>query len=239
MIYVDIKKKLGNVNIDVSFSIKDNSVTTVFGQSGAGKTSIINMIAGLITPDEGVISVNGREFFNSSKKINIPTSKRNIGYIFQDIRLFPHLTIKRNLLYGVKNKNNNDLSYTLEDISSLLDISHLLDRMPLKLSGGEKQRVAIGRVLLSKPDLFLMDEPLSSLDTNRKKELLNYINIISNDFHLPILYVTHSIGEMLKISKNILFVENGKLIKYGNTTDVLSELNEINETLNKYIDIFS
>lgn len=224
MISVDINKKLGNLDLSVKFDIYNNGVTAFYGPSGAGKTSIINMIAGLIDPDNGLISFNNIIFFSSDNKINIPTSKRNIGYIFQDSRLFPHLSIKSNLLYGVKKDCNKNLSYGFDDITSLLGITHLLDRMPSKLSGGEKQRVAIGRALLSKPNFLLMDEPFSSLDNNRKEELLNYITIISNDFNLPIFYVTHSIEEIIKVSSNVLIIENGKVVKYGNTSDMKNEI---------------
>ncbi len=224
MISVDINKQLGNLDLCIKFDICNNGVTAIYGPSGAGKTSIINMIAGLIIPDNGVISFNNIIFFSSDSNINIPTSKRSIGYIFQDSRLFPHLSIKSNLLYGVNKNCNKNLSYGLDDITSLLGITHLLDRMPSKLSGGEKQRVAIGRALLSKPNLFLMDEPFSSLDNNRKEELLNYITIISNNFKLPILYVTHSVEEIVRISSNVLIVENGKVIKYGNTSDMKNEI---------------
>ncbi len=227
MLNVNICKKLGQLNIKVKFNADTNGVTAIYGKSGAGKTSIINMIAGLIKPDNGYISFNNKDLFNSEKNIDIPTYKRNIGYVFQDGRLFPHLNIKKNLLYGAKRKSESKYNYNFDDIVNVLGINHLLDRMPLKLSGGEKQRVAIGRALLSNPEILLMDEPLAALDFDRRNELLNYISIISKNYNVPILYVTHSTDEIIKIAKNMLIIDKGKLIDFGNAVDLLNKQNNI------------
>ena len=148
MFKIDVEKQLGNILIKCSFEIAKPCITAICGCSGAGKTSIINMAAGLITPDKGIISYNGREFYNSEKKINIPANKRFTGCVFQESRLFPNMKVKKNLLYGMMRKSPSSLNCNLDDVCSLLGISHLLERYPQNLSGGEKQRVAIGRALL-------------------------------------------------------------------------------------------
>ncbi len=225
MLELNIKKKLGDVNIDVAFSAGAKGVTAVFGQSGAGKTSVINMIAGLITPDEGFIRFNGKPLFDASQKINVPVHKRAVGYVFQDARLFPNMNVKRNLMYGSGRSSGHAIAHGMDDVCSLLGIGHLLDRMPSRLSGGEKQRVAIGRALLSNPDMLLMDEPLASLDRNRRHELLDYISVVSRDFDIPIIYVTHAVEEIVKLAGNMALMENGRLKKFGGAVDILNDLN--------------
>lgn len=224
MLELNIRKKLGSVNVDVAFSTDKKGVTAVFGQSGAGKTSVINMIAGLITPDDGYIRFNGKPLFDASQKINVPVHKRAVGYVFQDARLFPNMTVKKNLLYGSGRSSDHAIAHGLNDVCDLLGIGHLLDRMPSRLSGGEKQRVAIGRALLSNPDMLLMDEPLASLDRSRRHELMDYICVVSRDFDIPIIYVTHAIEEIVKLAGNMALLENGKLKRFGNAVDILNSL---------------
>lgn len=223
MFEIDVEKQLGNILIKCSFKMDYSCITAIWGFSGAGKTSIINMIAGLITPDKGIISYNGREFYNSSKKINIPANKRFTGYVFQESRLFPNMKVKKNLLYGEKRKSDASLNCSLDDICSLLGISHLLDRYPQNLSGGEKQRIAIGRALLSNPEILLMDEPLASLDEGRRSELILYINLIQKYYKLPILYVSHSVDEILQLADMVLYMEHGVSKYFGSTVDVLNK----------------
>lgn len=223
MFKIDVEKKLGNVLIKCSFEMEYPCITAICGFSGAGKTSIINMIAGLISPDKGIISYNDREFYNSEKNINIPANKRFTGYVFQESRLFPNMKVKANLLYGSNRKNTNSLICSLDEVCSLLGISNLLDRYPQNLSGGEKQRVAIGRALLSGPEILLMDEPLASLDEARRSELITYINIIQKHYKLPILYVSHSIDEIMQLADMALYMENGISKYYGKTVEVLNK----------------
>ena len=185
MFKIDVEKKLGSLLIKCNFEMESAGITAICGSSGAGKTSVINMTAGLITPDKGIISYNGKEFYNSEKHINLPANKRFTGYVFQESRLFPNMSVKKNLLYGADRKSNNSLNCSLDEVCGLLGITHLLDRYPQNLSGGEKQRVAIGRALLSNPEILLMDEPLASLDDSRKSELISYINIIQKQDVLP------------------------------------------------------
>jgi molybdate transport system ATP-binding protein len=175
------------------------------------------MIAGLVKPTSGYIEVNGRTLFDSAKNIDIPPDKRNIGYVFQDSRLFPHMTVRQNLLYGA-NKQKNDLA----NIASLLGIADLLSRYPDKLSGGEKQRVAIGRALLSEPKLLLMDEPMASLDAGRRDELLQYISIIPKELGIPVIYITHAMDEIMRLANKVGLMTAGRLELFGSALTVLN-----------------
>ncbi len=226
--HIKLKKQLGNTLIDVEFSPNKHNVTAIFGQSGAGKTSVINMIAGLITPDEGEIVYGDTTLFSSSKKINQPINKRNIGYVFQDSRLFPNMTVQKNITYGA-NRNTHNAITTVDEVATLLGISHLMDRYPKMLSGGEKQRVAIARALLSNPAMLLMDEPLASLDRNRRHEMLQYLSNIRSNFNIPIFYVTHSYEEIIRLADDILIIDNGKVKAFGNTVKIINEQNINND----------
>lgn len=210
MIEIKVKKHFDSFAIDAEFAAPDAGITVLAGASGAGKTTIINMIAGLVVPDEGIISVKGRVLFDSDKKINCPVNRRRCGYIFQDGRLFPNMSVKKNLLYGCKSKTP-----PLREIAELLGIEHLLNRMPAKLSGGEKQRVSIGRALLMEPDILLMDEPLASLDIARREELMAYIDKLPSQFNIPIFYVTHSAQEILRLSDELILIEKGRVAGTG------------------------
>lgn len=210
MIEVKLKKNLGTFDVDVDFSSESMGITVLAGPSGSGKTTIINMIAGLLTPDEGRIFINNRLLFDSVKRINCPVDQRRCGYIFQDGRLFPHMNVRRNLLYG----KHSDRSMLKETVR-LLGINHLLDRMPAYLSGGEKQRVAIGRALLMRPQVLLMDEPLASLDQERREELMTYIDRLPEQFGIPVFYVTHSTREILRLSDKLIRVDKGRIESIG------------------------
>ena len=216
MLHIDVKKQLGTLPLEAHLDIPSQGVTALFGLSGSGKSSLINLVSGLITPDEGVIALNERELFNSAEKICVPIEKRNIGYVFQDARLFPHYTVNGNLRYGMKNTSKDEFNYIVE----LLGIGHLLKRYPITLSGGEKQRVAIGRALLTDPEILLMDEPLSALDLPRKRELMNYLERLSKEINIPILYVTHSLDELLRLAERVVLLTNGKVEAY----DVLENI---------------
>ncbi len=224
MLEIKVKKRLGRFTVDVSFSTEGAGVTTLFGSSGAGKTSVINMVAGLFPPDEGLIVVNGRKLFDSEHSINLRPEKRRCGYIFQDGRLFPHLTVRANLTYGMKLVPRAERYVSYNQVIDLLGIRHLLGRRPAKLSGGEKQRVAIGRALLTSPSLLLMDEPLASLDLARKGEVLPFIARLPREFSIPILYVTHSLDEILNLADTAVLVESGKVVATGNVEDLMSRI---------------
>lgn len=216
MLHIDVKKQLGTLPLEAHLDIPSQGVTALFGLSGSGKSSLINLVSGLINPDEGVIALNDRELFNSAENVCVPINQRNIGYVFQDARLFPHYTVNGNLRYGMKNTSKDEFNYIVE----LLGIGHLLKRYPITLSGGEKQRVAIGRALLTDPEILLMDEPLSALDLPRKRELMNYLERLSKEINIPILYVTHSLDELLRLAEQVVLLTNGKVEAY----DVLESI---------------
>ena len=216
MLHIDVKKQLGILPLEAHLDIPSQGVTALFGLSGSGKSSLINLVSGLINPDEGVIALNDRELLNSAENVCVPIDQRNIGYVFQDARLFPHYTVNGNLRYGMKNTSKDEFNYIVE----LLGIGHLLKRYPITLSGGEKQRVAIGRALLTDPEILLMDEPLSALDLPRKRELMNYLERLSKEINIPILYVTHSLDELLRLAERVVLLTNGKVEAY----DVLESI---------------
>lgn len=217
MINIDVVKQLTTFSFEFKQMVPCQGVTAILGVSGAGKSTLINLINGLIKPDQGKISLNDVTLVATKQNIFVPPEQRNIGTVFQDALLFPHLRVIKNLTYGAKNINRQKF----DEIINVLNINHLLKRYPAMLSGGEKQRVAIGRALLTNPRLLLMDEPLSALDMPRKKELLNYIDILVNEFKVPIIYVTHNINEVKRIANYVVILEQGKLLTYGDTHNIL------------------
>ena len=216
MLQINVKKQLGQLALQADLQIPEQGVTAIFGLSGSGKTSLINLVSGLTVPDEGFIRLNTRTLVDTETQQNVPAHQRKIGYVFQDARLFPHYTVKGNLRYGANNVSQTDFDYIVE----LLGIGHLLKRYPLTLSGGEKQRVAIGRALLTDPDILLMDEPLSALDVPRKRELMGYLERLSKEINIPILYVTHSLDELLRLADRVVLMENGKVKAYDSVEKI-------------------
>ena len=210
--YIDVQCKQGDCDIDVTFNGSKHGITALYGASGAGKTSIINMISGLVQPASGTIIVNNTCLFDSARCINLPPEKRRVGYVFQDGRLFPHLSVQGNLHYGAPRVKKYPCVCTFDAVVDLLGIGHLLCRKPNTLSGGEKQRVAIGRALLSAPQILLMDEPLASLDAERKQELLPYIKQLNSAFLLPVLYVSHAQGEVRYLADVVVHMANGQVV---------------------------
>lgn len=217
MINIDVVKQLTTFSFEFKQMVPCQGVTAILGVSGAGKSTLINLINGLIKPDQGKISLNDVTLVATKQNIFVPPEQRNIGTVFQDALLFPHLRVIKNLTYGAKNINRQKF----DEIINVLNINHLLKRYPAMLSGGEKQRVAIGRALLTNPKLLLMDEPLSALDMPRKKELLSYIDTLVNEFKVPIIYVTHNINEVKRIANYVVILEQGKLLTYGDTHNIL------------------
>ncbi len=213
MLQATLHKKLAANDIRVNFSVKGNGILALYGPSGSGKTSVINMLAGLLKPSSGKIIFNGEWIYNSYLKIDIPSEKRRFGYVFQEGRLFPHFSVRTNLNYGRKLVRNDRRKICFDEVIHLLRIEKLLHRFPGKLSGGEKQRVAIGRALLMSPNLLLMDEPLASLDLKMKQELLPFISEISKTMSVPIIYVSHSLEEIRQLTDDILIVKNGLAVK--------------------------
>ena len=207
---VTVKHSLPDFEIDATFKAQ-SGVTVLFGPSGSGKTSILKMIAGLIAPKEGEIKLNGEILFSSQTRQSVKAHRRHCGYIFQEPRLFPHYNVKGNLLYGARTQGKQVSHAELTRIVDLLGIGPLLSRHPLTLSGGEQQRVAIGRVLLTAPKVLLMDEPLSSLDQQRKLDLLPFIEEICRSSNFPIVYVTHSMNEVLRLADQVVQLHKGKV----------------------------
>lgn len=217
MLEIDVKKQLSSFAFEFKHSIPCQGVTAILGVSGSGKSTLINLINGLIKPDHGNISLNQVTLVSTTQNIFIPSEKRNIATVFQDALLFPHYKVLKNLTYGIKKLS----SQKLDEMIEVLNIGHLLNRYPAMLSGGEKQRVAIGRALLTNPQLLLMDEPLSALDMPRKKELLSYIDQLINEIKIPIIYVTHNINEVKRIANYVLILEQGKLRDFGEKDSIL------------------
>ncbi len=209
MIDLDLEFKRDNFYLKVQIN-RLNKSTGIFGSSGSGKTTLFNLISGIIKPDKGYIKINNITLFDSSKKINVPNYKRQIGYVFQDNNLFPHLKISKNLTYGYQILQKSKIKFEPQQIIKLLELEKVLHKYPSQLSGGEKKRVAIGRAILSSPELLLFDEPLSSLDENLKDQVLSFLKTIIEEVNIPMLYISHSIDEINFITdNNLLHIENG------------------------------
>jgi molybdate transport system ATP-binding protein len=213
MLAVDVEKKLGDFSVAATFEAADG-VTALFGPSGSGKTSIVSMVAGLVTPDRGRIVCNGTVLFDSARRVCVSPHRRGIGYVFQDGRLFPHMTVAQNLDYGRRMYRIPADADERERVVTLLDIARLLDRRPGKLSGGERQRVAIGRALLMRPQLLLLDEPLASLDASRKREIFPYL-LRLRDETVPMIYVSHNAAELRRIATTIVRIDDGRVSGVG------------------------
>lgn len=218
-----MKKRQGRFDIDAAFDVEAAGVTALFGVSGAGKTSIINMVAGLSRPDSGLIVVNGLTAFDSERGIDVPPERRRFGYVFQDARIFPHLSVRSNLTYGMNLVSRESRTIAFDEVVDLLGISELLTRRVANLSGGEKQRVAIGRALLTSPSLLLMDEPLASLDAARKAEVLPFVEMLPRKLSIPILYVSHSVNEILNLADTLVLMEAGRVQSVGPVEEVANQ----------------
>lgn len=216
MLELNFTQRLGDHTLTLNAHLPASGITAIFGVSGAGKTSLINAIGGLTKPQEGSITLNGRVLSDAENKIHLPPEKRRIGYVFQDARLFPHYRVRGNLKYGMA----KSLRPEFDNLVRLLGIEALLSRFPASLSGGEKQRVAIGRALLTAPEILLMDEPLASLDLPRKRELLPYLQKLAKTVNIPILYVSHSLDEILQLADNVLVLDNGGVKALGTVEKV-------------------
>ncbi|MCM3757204.1 ATP-binding cassette domain-containing protein [Sporosarcina aquimarina] len=210
MLDVSIRKQLDHFELDVSFTAY-NEIIVLAGSSGAGKTSILQAIAGLNEPDSGMITLNGKSFFDG-KRNSLPTRSRNIGYLFQDYALFPHMTVERNIHYGLHKQTTATTGFIIEQLLTVLGISHLLDKYPHQISGGEKQRVALARALATEPDLLLLDEPLSALDEETREECQNELLRLHELWKIPFLIVTHSRLEAEKLGDRVLHLKKGLLV---------------------------
>ena len=222
MLTIDVEHRVGAFDMHVEFRT-DARVTALFGRSGAGKTSLVNMIAGLSTPRRGRIEIDGNVLFDSASGIDVPVHARRIGYVFQEARLFPHYSVRRNLLYGHDRVPASERYVELDHVVDLLGLRSVLERRPGDLSGGEKQRVAIGRALLASPRILLLDEPLASLDANRKDEVLRYIELMRDDVRIPMVYVSHSVEEVVRLAEHVVLLSAGSVAASGSVREVMGQ----------------
>lgn len=223
MIELDVRKRLGAFRLDIKLA-SAGRVTALFGPSGSGKTTAVNLLGGLLKPDQGRIVVDGRVLADTQAHVFVPKHRRRIGYVFQDARLFPHLSVKSNLTYGRWFTPASERTENFDRIVELLGIAQLLDRRPDSLSGGERQRVAIGRALLASPKLLLMDEPLASLDEARKAEIMPYLERLRDETKVPIVLVSHSVAEVARLADTVAVLADGKLTACGSASEVLGRL---------------
>jgi molybdate transport system ATP-binding protein len=222
MIQVSLKKKLnaaqGKMHLDVDVEIGTGEIVALYGASGAGKTSILRMLSGLTLPDNGLISVEGQTWFDTSKKINLRPQQRNVGIVFQDYALFPNMTVKENLMFALEKKLSTAI---VDELLELMELTKLHNVKPELLSGGQQQRVALARALVRKPKLLLLDEPMSALDTTLRLKIQDYIIRVHEQFHLTTILVSHDILEVVRLSKKVFVIDHGKLIQQGPPGEIL------------------
>jgi molybdate transport system ATP-binding protein len=210
VIHVDIQLTQGSFRLEIAATF-DGRATAIFGPSGSGKTTTLDAVAGLRTPDSGTIAIDGRLLFSSRDRVNVPPHDRRVGYVPQDVALFPHMDVRRNLLYG----RHPGTSPPLERVVSMLEIEGLLDRRVGALSGGERQRVALGRALMSGPSLLLLDEPLAAVDVPLRRRILPYLERVRDELHLPIVYVSHDRDEVRRLADHVVIIEEGRVTASG------------------------
>ena len=220
----NIEHRFRGFRLAMDFSVSRPGLTALFGPSGSGKTTCINAISGLLKPDSGYIEINGQPVFDSATGLNLPARRRRIGYVFQEARLFPHLTVNRNLDFGAHRSPEPPSQAERAHIVEMLGIGHLLERRPAGLSGGERQRVALGRALLMKPRLLLLDEPLAALDQARKAEVLPHLERLRDEACIPIVLVTHALEDVARLANDIIVVNEGRSIATGPVEQILSRL---------------
>ena len=218
--------RLGDFTLDAGFK-SESRVTAIFGPSGSGKTSVLNVIAGLLRPERGRVAVDGTILLDTDTGVFVPPHRRRVGYVFQDDRLFPHLSVKSNLLYGRIFARSSRQHATLEEVIDLLDLDSLLHRGIAALSGGEKQRVAIGRALLSSPRLLLLDEPLSSLDERRKDEVMPFLEKLRDRASMPIVYVSHVLSEIERLAGTVVLMGSGRVLAVDDASRVKAKAAEL------------
>jgi molybdate transport system ATP-binding protein len=223
MIDLDLQIERPQMTVQAELALPAHGVTAVIGRSGAGKSTLLHAVAGLLRPSGGHIVLAGRTLFDAARRIDVPPHQRGFGVVFQEGRLFPHLSVRGNLMYGAHLTRQHD-GPALDDVVQLLGIDSLLARRPHTLSGGERQRVAIGRALLCRPRALLMDEPLASLDPARRHELLGYLAELPQRYRLPVLYVTHQIDEVLRLADQVVVMSEGRTVAAGPALSILSDL---------------
>ncbi|MEX0923931.1 MAG: molybdenum ABC transporter ATP-binding protein [Rhodovibrionaceae bacterium] len=215
----------GGFSLDINFSAESSGITALFGPSGSGKSSTVNAIAGLLSPRQGHISLGDRVLFDSHTGQSLPARKRQVGYVFQDARLFPHMSVRANLEFGARRRGGTAAAREdFDHIVDLLGLGHLLARRPRALSGGEKQRVALGRAMLSRPRLLLLDEPLAAIDPSRKAEILPYFERLRDEAGVPIVYVSHSVDEVGRLADRLVVLNEGRVAAQGPVHEIMSRL---------------
>lgn len=213
----------GKMALTIDTQIQSGIITTLFGESGAGKTSVLRMIAGLLKPDNGRLVVNGKVWYDAAKRIWLKPQQRSIGYVFQDYALFPNMTVRQNLEFAFASKKERHQNQpVIEELISLVALQELQHRKPATLSGGQRQRVALARALVTQPDLLLLDEPLSALDQTMRQKLQNYLLRLHQKFNTTILLVSHEVGEIFKVSHQVLVLEQGRITRQGTPAQVFS-----------------
>jgi molybdate transport system ATP-binding protein len=212
---VSVRKQLPAFRLDATFTAPTSGVIAIFGRSGSGKSTLTNVISGLVTPDVGTVSLDGEVLTDIRRGLSVPVERRKIGYVFQDARLFPHLSVMGNLHYGERRNRSAAAIVGLDEVVSLLDLARLLERKPRQLSGGERQRVSLGRALLSRPRLLLLDEPLASLDVSRREEVLPYLVALRDRLSIPMVYVSHQFEEVLRLATHLVLLEAGQVLAEG------------------------
>ena len=220
MLEVDVAIERGRFAIAARIA-SDAPIVALFGRSGAGKSSLVEAIAGLVRPRSGRIAVAGRTLFDSARGIDLPPEERRVGYVFQDALLFPHMAVRANLAYGERLTPARERFVDARRVVALLGLERLLERLPATLSGGERQRVAIGRALMASPRVLLMDEPLASLDAPRKAEILQYVELLRDELRLPIVYVSHAIEEVTRLADHLVVMADGHVVAQGPVAEVL------------------
>ncbi|HTP62096.1 MAG TPA: molybdenum ABC transporter ATP-binding protein [Burkholderiales bacterium] len=231
-IEIDVERRLESFRLKASFSC-DAPVTALFGRSGCGKSTLLNLVAGLLRPDRGRIAIGDRVLFDVASGVNVPPEQRRVGYVFQDGLLLPHLSVRQNLLYGRFFTPPQERWADIGRVVALLDLAPLLERRPRHLSGGEKQRVALGRALLASPRLLLMDEPLASLDAGRRGEILYYIERLRDEVRVPILYVSHEIEEVVRLAGHMVLLSDGRVAASGEVHDLMGRM-ELRGLIGRY-----
>lgn len=221
MLDVSVTARRGRFLLDASFR-SDAPIVALFGRSGSGKTTLIESIAGLVRPSRGHIVIEGRALFDSAKGIDLPPEARRVGYVFQDGLLFPHLSVAANLAYGERLTPPGERFVERTRVIALLGLDDLMERRPASLSGGEKQRVAIGRALLASPRILLMDEPLASLDAPRKAEILQYVELLRDELKLPIVYVSHALEEVTRLADRVVLMADGRVLAQGGIAELMA-----------------
>lgn len=221
MIEIFLQKKLnsssGDMLLDFKTEIESGQFVTLYGKSGAGKTSTLRIIAGLLKPDSGKISIHGNILLDSSQKINLPPQKRKIGFVFQDYALFPNMTIFENLSFALHKKQSKKI---LDELIEIMEIGNLRNQKPYRLSGGQQQRVAVARALVQKPELLLLDEPLSALDEEIRSKIQKYILEVHREYNLTTILISHNMAEVLKMSNHVLVLDHGRIIQEGHPLEV-------------------